>query len=415
MNAEAPNVAVSQPGGRSGEIPLAEAHRRVWIFETHPVQYRAPLYRELARLAPGRILVVYGASRNPYDAGFRKAFDWDEPLLDGYPWLVAGRLFGGSVDAQFGLWPAARFFRLWRFRPAAVVLTGFGTMFQRFAWGFAAASGMPLAFRVETNDRAFPRGGCKSAARGPFYRALYAPAERAFAIGRLNAEHLRRHGVPEKRIMRTPYSVPDRFARMDLGEKRERRARQRAAWGVPEEACVAVFVGKFSAKKNPGLLLRAWPFLQEETAPFRIVFVGSGELESELRNRAKETGTKARFAGFKNQTELPDVYLGADALVLPSRQAGETWGLVVNEALQAGCAAIISEHVGCAPDFNDLERVHVVRDDDARGLGEALRVCARRERSFDWARPVIERFSPEASARTMAGAVREWTDSGEAI
>jgi len=30
-------------------------------------------------------------------------------------------------------------------------------------------------------------------------------------------------------------------------------------------------------------------------------------------------------------------------MVLPSRRAGETWGLVVNEALQAGCAVIVSE------------------------------------------------------------------------
>ena len=40
----------------------------------------------------------------------------------------------------------------------------------------------------------------------------------------------------------------------------------------------------------------------------------------------------------------------ADALVFPSVQ-GETWGLVVNEALQFGLAVIASDHPGCVADL----------------------------------------------------------------
>ena len=35
--------------------------------------------------------------------------------------------------------------------------------------------------------------------------------------------------------------------------------------------------------------------------------------------------------------------------VLPSRE--EPWGLVVNEAMNAGCAVVLSEDVGCQPDL----------------------------------------------------------------
>jgi glycosyltransferase involved in cell wall biosynthesis len=56
------------------------------------------------------------------------------------------------------------------------------------------------------------------------------------------------------------------------------------------------------------------------------------------------------FAGFKNQSELPACYSAADALVLPS-DGGETWGLVVNEALACGVPAIVSDQVGCADDL----------------------------------------------------------------
>jgi glycosyltransferase involved in cell wall biosynthesis len=37
-------------------------------------------------------------------------------------------------------------------------------------------------------------------------------------------------------------------------------------------------------------------------------------------------------------------------LVLPS-DGGETWGLVVNEAMACGLPAIVSDAVGCAPDL----------------------------------------------------------------
>jgi glycosyltransferase involved in cell wall biosynthesis len=42
--------------------------------------------------------------------------------------------------------------------------------------------------------------------------------------------------------------------------------------------------------------------------------------------------------------------VAADALVLPS-DGGETWGLVVNEAMACGRACIVSDHVGAGPDM----------------------------------------------------------------
>jgi len=47
---------------------------------------------------------------------------------------------------------------------------------------------------------------------------------------------------------------------------------------------------------------------------------------------------------------MPEAYAAADALVLPS-DAGETWGLVVNEAMAAGLPAITSDQVGCSADL----------------------------------------------------------------
>ena len=56
------------------------------------------------------------------------------------------------------------------------------------------------------------------------------------------------------------------------------------------------------------------------------------------------------FVGFKNQTELPQYYAISDIFVLPSG-LGETWGLVVNEAMCFSLPIIVSDLVGCGPDL----------------------------------------------------------------
>jgi len=81
-----------------------------------------------------------------------------------------------------------------------------------------------------------------------------------------------------------------------------------------------------------------------------VLMVGTGPLENELRGFVQTNNLPVSFAGFLNQTEIPSAYAIADCLVLPS-DCGETWGLVVNEAMACGIPAIVSDRVGCGPDL----------------------------------------------------------------
>jgi glycosyltransferase involved in cell wall biosynthesis len=51
-----------------------------------------------------------------------------------------------------------------------------------------------------------------------------------------------------------------------------------------------------------------------------------------------------------NQGEIVKAYVAADLLVLPS-DSGETWGLVVNEALACSVPAVVSDLCGSAEDL----------------------------------------------------------------
>ena len=99
---------------------------------------------------------------------------------------------------------------------------------------------------------------------------------------------------------------------------------------------------------NRGLykLIKKW---ERGTGP--IPSDGRDGIESgRLKNHAKQTGwSSIKFFGFQNQSRLPAFLDLCDVFVLPSVK--EPWGLIVNEAMNAGKPIIVSDQVGCAPDL----------------------------------------------------------------
>ncbi len=142
----------------------------------------------------------------------------------------------------------------------------------------------------------------------------------------------------------------DYFARQaDAARKNAALIRQQH--GLPEN--YFLYVGRFDEKKNVSRLLQAYgQYLK--TLPmdqaWRLVLCGSGPLEDRLRQEARQLGlAQVIFAGFKQIDELPIYYGLARCLILHS--LGDTWGLVVNEAMAAGLPVLVSKACGCTPDL----------------------------------------------------------------
>jgi glycosyltransferase involved in cell wall biosynthesis len=108
------------------------------------------------------------------------------------------------------------------------------------------------------------------------------------------------------------------------------------------------------------------------------------------------------FAGFLNQGELPEAYAAADVFVLPSR-LHETWGLVVNEAMNFALPVVVSDKVGCAADLvRNGANGFVVEHDVTGALAQAIETLVDdaplRARFGAMSRKIVERFSIEACA-----------------
>ncbi len=381
----------------------------LFVFDSHPVQYKAPVYQDLARLLPGTFKVLYASDcsvRGHSDRDFGQTFAWDTPLLSGYDSVVLHNERGRPLQGFRSLTGRGLFALLRRERPSAVLISQFLYEADFIMYLACVLLGIPIWIRHETQDEAFIRPRWKTFLRQLFYRLAYRGVSHAFYIGQANREHLLRHGIPPDRMTFSPYCTPAPRAGWTDADKQRARDSLRSTLGIGAKERVLLFSGKLIEKKNPGLLLDALALLgTEEGQKFRVIYVGSGMLDPILRQRAALLAGRVVFTGFVNQSAMPDYYLAADILILPSHRAGETWGLVVNEALQAGCGVIVSEAVGCHREFGGWERVRVIPDNDASACAKAMRELAQFPRAFDWCASEIERYSTAAAARAIAEAI----------
>jgi len=381
------------------------------VCDSHPVQYRAPIYRELARRIAEGIRVVYASDcsvKGYKDSGFGEAVAWDEPMLEGYNHKILHSERGVPLSGWGSLTGCGLSEEIACAKPKAVLLTGLNYRFDWAAALIARRYGIPLWLRCETQDEAVGgRAKWKSLVRSSIYRGAYHLFDKFFYIGELNREHYLRHGVDSNRLRPARYFTVDRVSSLSDPQKNQTRSSLRRAAGIEDGAIVCGFSGKFIAKKDPLLLFAMLAHLPESMRRrLHLYFVGSGELQGELQRAAdaakRDLGVGTHFTGFVNQSGIGAHYLAMDILVLPSRRMGETWGLVANEAMQAGCSVVVSDAVGCHRDFSSWERFRVFPESDAKALAGAVEDLGRYERSFSWAtRPLNQDYSLEAVVNSL--------------
>jgi glycosyltransferase involved in cell wall biosynthesis len=325
---------------------------RLAIVCSHPVQYYAPWFRDLAR-GPGRDLRVFylwnpaADASGAHDPEFGRPVAWDTDLLSGYAHEFVPNLAARPGTSRFGgLRNPSLPARLRAWRPDAVLTFGYG-------WRTHLALALtwrdcPLILRGDSHDLgrdvASPlRRRLRSAA----LRLLFTRFAAFAAVGAANRDHYLRHGVPPARIRHVPHCVDNAaFARTAAVE--HAAAEWRASLGIPPRHRVVGFIGKLVPKKRPDHLLEA--FARLAPSDTTLLIVGDGELRDSLATRARDV-PHVVFASFQNQSLMPRALAALDLLVLPSQGPGETWGLVVNEAMALGVPCVVSDHVGCRADL----------------------------------------------------------------
>ncbi|MDB4401483.1 glycosyltransferase family 4 protein [bacterium] len=322
---------------------------RLAIVATHPVQYNAPAFRELAAREGLDLRVFYSmesATVGGFDSGFGREVHWDVPLLEGYEYEFGdNRAKKASVSTFSGVHDPSLCRRVERWRPDAVLVYGWSNRAHLGAMRYFS-SRCAVLFRGDSTllDET---PGWRKVARRVWLRWVYSHVDIALAVGTCSREYFLAMGLNEDQIVIAPHAVDNSRFRAHALRHEEAAVVRRRECLIPDESVVFVFPGKLEQKKGPDLLLEAFGSLPS-SCNAHLVFIGSGPLEKELVARA---GRRVHFLGFQNQSVMPTAYRIGDLVVLPSRGPGETWGLAINEAMACGRAVAASDRVGCAVDL----------------------------------------------------------------
>jgi len=148
------------------------------------------------------------------------------------------------------------------------------------------------------------------------------------------------------------------------------RGQVRRDFRIGEEETTLLVVARLSQEKGIDVLLQAFRILLEMSPEFKLIIVGAGVEEKNLKLLAKKLKIEeaVRFAGF--QTEVIPYYSSADIYVAPSRFEG--LGMSVLEAMRSGLP-IVATNVGGHPEIvQDGVSGFLVPSEDAKGMASAI-------------------------------------------
>ena len=162
-------------------------------------------------------------------------------------------------------------------------------------------------------------------------------------------------------------------------------------------------VGRFDPRNGVDRVIRAWVGARRAGADARLLLVGDGPLRRTYEAMVpSDLSHDVRFLGFVPSAERSSYYASGDVLLCPA--VGGTFGIILLEAMAAGCAIVAADTPGFRNVMQDRVQGYMVdlaKDPTCASLaartaqlltdGRARRDCAaagrRTAAAFDW--PVI--------------------------
>jgi glycosyltransferase involved in cell wall biosynthesis len=284
----------------------------------------------------------------------------------------------------------------------AYVIVGWSNPTTRLLVPALAMARRPFGFFTDhPADEA--RGPVRKKVRGAYYGLLKRSAT-VFAVGKRTVDYFVRRGFEPKRVCNLPMPIPQRT---DLAGLREARTDTRNRYGVSDGDVFLVTGSRLIHEKGFDILLRAIAELaSEERARVRLLIVGSGPCEAELKTLSVNLGLGERvtFASWMEFDDFARCMAAADVVVHPARF--DAYGGITLTAVAVGAPVIGSTGAGSAVELIEEGTNGFLYDaDDTKALARHLRFFLQNpQASYEMGRAAIavaNRYSPDNLATTL--------------
>jgi glycosyltransferase involved in cell wall biosynthesis len=260
---------------------------------------------------------------------------------------------------------------------------------------YARRYGMPLVYTYHTQLEAYAHyvpfePNVTRLAASALTRTFANSADAVVVPTPAMSARLRAIGVTA-RIVVVPSGID--LARFGAGRRNDAL---RARCGVAPHERMLLAVGRLAKEKNLEVAIEA--LARANDPALRLVIAGDGPHREELERFAAAAGVAGamRFLGVVAREQLPDLYASADAFVMPS--TSETQGLVLVEALAAGCLVIAAD----APQNREVAgEAGWIIPPEPEAFGRAFARVGAAPPAADEARRAAQRFSIDAQIDSM--------------
>ena len=150
------------------------------------------------------------------------------------------------------------------------------------------------------------------------------------------------------------------------------RKEVRTEIGVTDNFVVG-HVGRLHASKNHKFLIEVFKEIKNKENKAKLLLVGSGPLEIEIRQQIQEMGLKDEVIFLGNRKDMDRIYQAMDVFVFPSLFEG--LGIVAIEAQAAGIPVICSEGLPPDAEVSPLYKKLYLADSKEKWAEEAIEIA----------------------------------------
>jgi glycogen(starch) synthase len=166
-------------------------------------------------------------------------------------------------------------------------------------------------------------------------------ADLIITVSNAMSDELVKLGFPQDKI-RPCWNGVDPVKYDPAAIKPEERLSMRRRYGIQDDETLLFFIGRLVTVKGADKLVKAMPMILKEFPRTKLLILGIGDMEHELRSLADSLGIRDHVilrTEFVNEQERIQHYAASDIVVLPSLY--EPFGIVCTEAMSMGKPVVV--------------------------------------------------------------------------
>lgn len=153
----------------------------------------------------------------------------------------------------------------------------------------------------------------------------------------------------------------------------DNRAALRSELNISDDTLLIGTVGRVTPPKNPYRILRIFKQIVKANDYVKCLWVGTGEMESEIRSCIATEGLQERIIMTGVRSDIPKVMSALDGMLFPSLYEGLPVSVI--EAQAANLPVVLADTISKETQISDLLCWHSLDEDDSVWAADTIRLA----------------------------------------